>query len=183
MSVILLDVEATALTVPNAAELDQQPHIMEIAALKISDRPEVADSWFTTLLKPPLMSEEATEITGITAEMVEDAPSFLEVTMDLARFFCGARRLVAHNLEYDLSCLRYELERLNLVTSFPWPYEQWCTWRTMEEIPERLRPQSNKLGVIYEHITGNKLEDAHRARNDVEALRVIYEWQLEKLNG
>lgn len=84
--------------------------ITEIGAVRIEGFREVAT--FGTLVNPlrpiPRM---ITEITGITPEMVADAPRIEEVIPELMRFLEGAV-VVAHNACFDVSFLNYELRRL-----------------------------------------------------------------------
>jgi DNA polymerase III epsilon subunit family exonuclease len=84
--------------------------ITEIGAVRIEGFRAVEH--FATLVNPrrPIPSM-ISRITGITQDMVADAPSIEEVMPSLLQFLEGAV-LVAHNASFDVGFLNYELKRL-----------------------------------------------------------------------
>ncbi len=85
--------------------------ITEIGAVRIEGFQEVAQ--FSTLVNPMRpIPPMITQITGITQEMVADAPRIEEVVPELLEFLKGAV-IVAHNAPFDVGFLNYELQRLN----------------------------------------------------------------------
>lgn len=163
---IIFDNETTNLTVPAAAPIEQQPCVMEFAAIKVDDKLcEIARMEF--LCDPrraiPL---EAVRITGITNDAVKGKPPYLSHVPAIVDFFLGERELVAHNLAFDVSVTKYELMRIDRVTSFPWPPKQICT----VEATIGLKGYRLRLGELYEILTGKSMKEAHRAMVDVEAL-------------
>jgi DNA polymerase III epsilon subunit-like protein len=113
-----------------------------------------------------------TKITGLTDDDLKDKKPFVAHLDEVIEFFLGERQLVAHNLPFDKTVLTFELERLDLVTSFPWPPKQICT----VEVGETIWNKKRKLGDIYLEITGQEHKGAHRAIADVRALIKIIEW-------
>ena len=78
--------------------------ITEIGAVKIVNG-KIKEQ-FTTLVKPDYrISEENFEITGISEEMVKDAPKISAVIPDFMKFIDGAV-LVAQNAEFDLKFIK-----------------------------------------------------------------------------
>ena len=78
--------------------------ITEIGAVKIVGGKIVEQ--FQTLVKPDYrITEENVAITGITEEMVKDAPKISMVLPDFMKFIEGAV-LVAHNAEFDLKFVK-----------------------------------------------------------------------------
>ncbi len=78
--------------------------ITEIGAVKIVDGKIVEQ--FTTLVKPDYrISEENFKITGISEEMVKDAPKISAVIPDFMKFIDGTI-LVAQNAEFDLKFIK-----------------------------------------------------------------------------
>ena len=94
---VVFDLETTGLDLMNNG-------ITEIGAVKIIDG-KVSEQ-FTTLVKPDYrITEENVAITGITEEMVKDAPKISNVIPDFMKFIDGAV-LVAHNAEFDLKFIK-----------------------------------------------------------------------------
>jgi len=176
---IIFDTETTSLTAPEAAPIEQQPWIMEFAAIKVNARSlkEIARLQF--LCKPPVpIPLESIKITGITNEMVANKPPFAAFFPRLQDFFVGERYIVAHNLSFDVTALRHEISRLGKVTAFPWPPRQICT----VEKTLYMKGYRSSLGALHEELFGNPHEDAHRAMVDVEALhRCVIELRKRRI--
>ena len=112
--IVVLDLETTWLLGPEALPIDQQPRIIEVGVVVLSKTKGLKklDS-FSSLLNPGApIPEESVKITGITDEMVKDAPSFAGVYNRLVELFFGSRTLVAHNLPFDRGVLIWELQRI-----------------------------------------------------------------------
>lgn len=94
---VVFDLETTGLDVMSNG-------ITEIGAVKIINGKIVEQ--FTTLVKPDYrITEEIVKITGITEEMVKDAPKISTVIPDFMKFIQGAV-LVAHNADFDVKFLK-----------------------------------------------------------------------------
>lgn len=86
--------------------------IIEIGAIKIVNG-AVVDS-FNSLIKPKNKIDEfITELTGITNEMLEDAPSIREVLLNFVDFI-GNNILVGHNVNFDINFVYDNLIRNEL---------------------------------------------------------------------
>lgn len=167
---IVFDTETTDLTQPEAAPIEQQPHIIEFAGIKLDDKTLKEIGRMEFLCKPPvIIPPESVKITGITNEMVKGKPPFVSYIPLLVDFFLGEWVLVAHNLSFDVTILRYSLSRYGRVTSFPWPPIQICT----VEATLNMKGFRLNLGVLYKELTGEDHKDAHRAMPDVEALAKV----------
>jgi DNA polymerase III epsilon subunit-like protein len=174
---VVIDTETTGLLKPSPVDKNMQPFITEFYGIRINKNWEVVGE-FETFIKPPMpIPDEVVKITGITDEMVANAPTFIEVFDDIVELFHGARRMVAHNLSFDAGVLRQELERHDLAFKFPWPPEWHCT----VELSKSIRDKALKLRDLHEIATGTPHEDgAHRAKNDVMALVRCYKWLCDK---
>lgn len=94
---VVFDLETTGLDHMNEG-------ITEIGAIKIVNGK--ISQQFTTLVKPDYrISEENFSITGISEEMVKDAPKIDRVIPDFMKFIEGCT-LVAHNAEFDMKFLK-----------------------------------------------------------------------------
>jgi len=179
---IVFDLETTGLPKAEGSDLDLQPRIIEFGAIKYNDdligkgemREEARLEFFCNpghLLDPKII-----KITGITDEMLKDEKPFITKIEQLTEFFLGERDLVAHNLPFDRKVLRFELERLDKMTKFPWPPNHICT----VEIGQKVWGKMRKLGDIYEELFDEKIDGAHRSINDVEATARIVDWYIDR---
>jgi len=92
---VVIDTETTGLKVTN--------DIIEVSAIRYFEFEPIAS--FTTLVKPSKeIPEEATEINGITDEMVADAPTIKQVMPALIDFI-GKSNLLGYNITFDLKFL------------------------------------------------------------------------------
>jgi DNA polymerase III subunit epsilon len=127
--------------------------ITEIGAVKIRNH-QVVD-------EQRAIPAKITQITGITNEMVRDAPIFDEVADSFMRFM-GDGIFVAHNVNFDYGFVSNEFERLERRFRFP----KLCTVAGMR----RRYPghKSYGLGKLCE-LYGIELETHHRALCDARA--------------
>jgi DNA polymerase III epsilon subunit-like protein len=180
MNILVWDTETTGLTLHPSADLAAQPRIIEFACMTIDSARGAVVSEHSVLINPlQRITEEITKITGITNEMIADAPNFVQALPLIAAQFTRAREgaMLAHNLEFDETMLRNELRRA-LITGFDWPKHGICTVQLYTEEWGR----NPKLTELYERKMGHKLAQTHRALDDVRALTeiVIQErlWEL-----
>ncbi len=106
----LADVPFVALDLETTGSRAGTSKITEIGAVRFEGFREVGR--FHTLVNPQRpIPHMITHITGITQEMVADAPRIEQVVPDLLEFLEGAV-IVAHNAAFDVGFLNYELQRL-----------------------------------------------------------------------
>lgn len=176
MSIIFMDTETTSLLAVEAADLANQPHIVEICCIKTNiwfEKPEI----FSQLIKPPIqISDEVIKIHGITNEFVKPYKPFAGYYKQLAAFFLGATHFIGHNLQFDKRVLENELRRINKVTNFPWPPNNICT---VEEI-QKIKGHRMSLGDLHEELFGVRFEEAHRAEADTQALVRVFKAMVGK---
>lgn len=92
--IVVLDTETTGLDPASCS-------LLEIAAIRMRGGERIAE--FHTLMNPGrAIPEEITELTGITQDDVEGAPSPREAVAQFAEFV-GSSDLVAHNADFDRS--------------------------------------------------------------------------------
>ncbi len=138
--------------------------ITEIGAVKlVGGKPA---EQFTTLVKPDYpITEEIVNLTGITHEMVENAPKIGTVLPDFMKFIEGAV-LVAHNAEFDTRFIKrfaagedYEIKNKVLDTL---------------EMSRKYLPQLHKsgLGVLAEYF--GVVFHHHRALSDAYATAEVF---------
>jgi DNA polymerase III epsilon subunit-like protein len=170
MSFIFLDTETTNLLAVEAADLENQPYIVEIFCLKTDEFLEPV-SQFHTLIRPPIgIPQEVTKIHGITNERVASEKPFAAHWRQLSQFFLGCTHMIGHNLQYDKRMILYELQRANKQYNFPWPIYNICT---VEEI-QKIKGHRMSLGDLHEELFGQRFESAHSADADTKALLRCY---------
>jgi DNA polymerase III subunit epsilon len=155
----IIDVETTG-------GLAQKERITEIAIV-LHDGTSVLET-FSTLLNPERsIPWHITNITGITDEMVRNAPKFFEVAKKIVEITEGAI-FVAHNVSFDYSFVREEFARLG----FPYIRKQLCTVRMSRKafpgLPSYSLSNLKKHFKIY-------AEKSHRALDDTLATVTVFE--------
>ena len=150
---IAFDFETTGLQV----ETDRA---IEVAAIMFKDGKPAEK--FVTLINPQIpISDLIADITGITNEMVAEAPLEKEIIDDLFEFL-GDYPIVAHNTPFDLSFLRAMAERHN--KDF---IERKCyDTLTLSRAFLFFQPTHN-LSAVSEYFNLSS-EGAHRAEKDTE---------------
>lgn len=130
------------------------------------------EGWLSTLcnIDGPV-PDFITGITGITTEMLTNAPAFKDIAPEIYRRFDG-RTAVAHNAQFDMRFLLAELRRAGVsVTN---RLDSICTLET-----ERRTRRQRKNNTLEECIgrRGLKPENTHRAEDDVRSLIELYKCQ------
>jgi DNA polymerase III subunit epsilon len=152
--ITFLDLETTGATPLN-------DRITEIGLVRFENGIEVA-RWQTLVNPEQAIPPFIQGLTGITNEMVKDAPTFAEVAKELETFLDGAV-MAAHNARFDLGFLKSEYRRIGVTLK----QRVLCTVK----LSRQLYPQFPKhsLNAIMErhHLT---TEMRHRAMGDVELM-------------
>ncbi len=113
-----------------------------------------------------------TGLTGITTEMVLDAPPFEAVAEEILKQLQG-KVFVAHNAHFDYSFLKKEFE----LAGFNWQSKKLCTVRLSRKIIPGLRSYS--LGSLAESL-GIAIDNRHRAGGDAAATVKIFDQLLNR---
>ena len=134
--------------------------ITEIGAVKVKGH-EITDQWHSLINPQRSIPASITQLTGITNEMVRDAPVFAEVADSLVAFMEDGI-FVAHNVNFDYGFIAQEFTRLDRRFRFP----KFCTCAGMRRYYPGHRSYSlGRICSIYEI----SLEQHHRALCDAEA--------------
>ena len=140
--------------------------ITEIAIV-LHDGKEIIDQWESLINPEREIPYNITKITGITQEMVEDAPRFYEIAKKVVQMTEGAI-FVAHNVRFDYGFIKEEFKRLG----FTYTRKQLCTVRLSRKSFPGLRSYS--LGNLIKHFK-IKVNDRHRAMADTQATVTLLE--------
>ncbi len=148
--------------------------ITEIAIL-IHDGKRVVDEYQTLINPEQGIPIGITSLTGISNEMVYDAPKFYEVAKDILLMLQG-NIFVAHNVNFDYSFIKKEFQELGASFNLP----KLCTVRLSRKIFPGLKSYS--LGRLAEHF-GIENEARHRAMGDARATTFLFDLLLENNEG
>ena len=140
--------------------------IIEVGAVKFRNWQPVAV--FSKLIKPGgHIPYYITELTGISDSMVEDSPSFPEISDELAAFF-DSDDIVGHNLTFDLNFLSSE--------GFPVYTSGYEFVDTLKIARRKLKKgtdiENHSLSTLCEYY-GIDQKVHHRALGDAEAAGIL----------
>ncbi len=147
---VVFDVETTGLD-------KRKDKITEIGAVKIKDG-KIIDS-FSTLINPGIeIPAKITDLTGISNDMVKDAPLERDILPSFIDFI-GDSVLVAHNASFDMAFLNNAARALNIKVP--------NTVLDTLELSRKLFPdlKKHKLNIVANHLS-IKLDNHHRAVDD-----------------
>ncbi|MGE0077838.1 MAG: PolC-type DNA polymerase III [Bacteroidales bacterium] len=152
----------------------QTDRITEIA-IYIHDGERIVDE-FSTLINPEVyIPPFITQLTGITNEMVANAPKFYEVAKQIVLLTEG-HLFVAHNAPFDYKFIQTEFKRLG----YDYQRQTLCTVRMSRKIIPGMKSYS--LGNLCENL-GITINNRHRAAGDAYATTQLLELLLEKTEG
>lgn len=128
---------------------------------------------FHTLINPGRnIPYYITGLTGITTEMVFNAPPFEEIADEIHQRLHG-KVFVAHNVHFDYSFLKKELEQVGINLQS----KKLCTVKLSRKIIPGLRSYS--LGSLAESL-GVEITNRHRAGGDAAATAKIFDYLLKR---
>jgi len=145
--------------------------ITEIAIIR-HDGENILDSYQTLVNPEASIPYNITQITGITQEMVEDAPRFYEVAKKIVEM-TNDSIFVAHNVRFDYNFIQQEFKRLGYTFS----KRQLCTVRLSRKAFPGL--PSYSLGNLIKYFK-IKVNDRHRAYDDAFAAAKLLEMALNQ---
>jgi DNA polymerase-3 subunit epsilon len=148
--------------------------ITEIAIF-FHDGKKVVDEWSTLINPEKPIPYFITGLTGITNEMVADAPRFYEVAKELVER-TEKHTIVGHNVKFDYSFIKSEFKNLG----FEFERNTLCTIQLSRKIiPGH---QSYSLGKLCKDL-GIEITGRHRAAGDALATVKLFELLRDRQNG
>jgi DNA polymerase III subunit epsilon len=148
--------------------------ITEIAIV-LHDGRRVVDKYQTLVNPECYIPYGITQLTGITQEMVQDAPRFFEVAREVVKMTEGAV-FVAHNVRFDYGFIREEFRRLG----YAYSRKQLCTVRLSRKAFPGLGSYS--LDNLIQRMN-LRIENRHRAMGDAMATTQLFEMILGQKAG
>lgn len=159
---VFLDIETTGGSARNS-------RITEIGAIRVENERVVAH--FKELVNPECpVPTFITNLTGISNQMVWDAPTFRSIADSLELFLSDAV-FIAHHVVFDYSFIKMEFERIG----YTFNMDRACTAR----LSRRLYPEfkSHALDRIIERMNLT-VASRHRAYDDAEVLWKFFHREL-----
>ena len=141
----------------------------------IFDGEKVIETYETLLNPETWIPAGISELTGITMDMVKDAPKFQQVARRIVEL-TENRIFVAHNSRFDYDFVREEFRRLGYTFS----RKQLCTVRLTRKTFPGLKSYS--LGNLVKHF-GIRLDNHHRALADATATTELLKFCLAGSNS
>ena len=174
MTFIVLDLETTG------ASPQQGCGITEIGAIAVRGGEVLGE--FSTFVNPQVpLPDYIINLTGITDEMLVDAPLISEVFPDFIKFIDRHEdiHLVAHNAPFDIGFLKAAATSLAL----EWPkYEVIDTVKLARRVIDRSEILNYKLGTLSQFFDTQALPN-HRALDDVKTTVEVLHRLIERLAG
>ncbi len=155
---VVFDLETTGLK-------PEQSEIIEIGAVKIVNGRET-DTFQTFVNDGTIIPSNITKLTGITNEMIADAPRLRDV-LDAFSGFCSGCRLVAHNADFDMGFIRYHGARFGFDFSGAYADTLMLARYLMHDL------HNHKLDTVCDAL-GVTLTDHHRAIDDAKATADVF---------
>ncbi len=164
---VVFDIETTGLSAQNDS-------IIEIGAVKIQGG-KIIDTLCTYVTPDMPIPDHITNLTGISNEMVDGAPSAEEAIKNFVDFV-GKRMLIAHNADFDMGFIRRDTAKYGL--EFDNPYLDTVA------LSRYLNPdlKNHKLDTVAKHY---ELEDFnhHRACDDATILAHIFFCMVQRMHS
>ena len=170
---VVFDLETTGLDLVN-------DRIIQISYIKVSPNDAEGEEQRKSLFVNPGISIPLVvqELTGITDEMVKDAPTFKQLAKILADTFTGCDFAGYNSNRFDIPMLAEEFLRAGIDFDF-------SKSRLIDAQSIFYKREPRTLAAAYKFYTGRKMEEdfrAHRADEDTEATYRVLQGQLDKYN-
>jgi DNA polymerase III subunit epsilon len=146
--------------------------IVEIAVAKVMPDGEVVRK--RKIINPEMaIPKGASDVHGITDEMVKDAPTFKQAANEIKQFIEGCDLGGYNSNRFDIPLLAEEFLRIGMDVDLN--NRQFIDVQHIFHMMEK-----RTLGAAYQFYCGKPLENAHSAMVDVDATWEVLQAQLEK---
>lgn len=154
----VLDLETTGLNAKKNA-------ITEVTAIQYRNGVEIGK--YSTLVKPTeSIPEEVELLTGISNDMVKNAPALIMVLSELSGFIGDSPIIVGHNVSFDIGFLREKVSQ-NGLSIFLDRYDLSRAFCTKVLAQKALPSLPSYEGIVVATAIGYHNPNPHRAEADV----------------
>lgn len=166
MKKVIFDIETTG---PDKAK----DRIVQLAIHMFDEDGKVLLSKSKLYNPEMLISKAAEETHGISNKMVKNAELFSDDAKKLKKIFEDSELIGYNILQFDIPILMAEFDRagVDLVLS--------GEVIDVMKLETALNPRT--LGAVYKRYTGKDMENAHDAMGDVQAIGIVLQHQLKKI--
>lgn len=161
---VVLDIETTGFSAI-------KNEIIELCAIKVQNG-QITDK-FSQLIKPVgFLSPYISNLTGITQEMLANAP-FIDEVIPKFNQFCAGNIVIGHNITFDLKFIATKLFQCN---NLHFNNDYIDTLKLARVFLAAL--PSKKLGILAQYF-GINTEGMHRGLKDCEVTNICYQKFME----
>ncbi len=164
---VVFDLETTGLDLV-------KDRIIQISYIKVS--PDGTETRGNLLINPGrAIPSEVVALTGITDDMVKDAPTFKQKAADLEKEFQGCDFCGYNSNRFDVPMLAEEFLRAGIDFDF-------SKCRLIDAQTIFMKEEKRTLAAAYKFYTGHRMEDdfrAHRADQDTAATYEVLKGELD----
>ena len=170
MREIILDIETTGL------EHNEGHRIIEIGCIELNEK-VVGANYHQYINPSKTLTENNIKIHGITNEYLQDKPFFEEIADEFLDFIKDSS-IIAHNAQFDVGFLNFELKRLSKPI-----IEKERVIDTVKIARQRFPGQQVSLDALIKKLKINTLvnRDQHGALKDAKLLTDVY-LELQGIN-
>ena len=166
--IVFFDLETTGTNISS-------DRIVEISALKVY--PQQKEETKTMRINPDMpISEEASNIHGITNEDVKDAPKFEEVAKEWADYIRGCDLGGYNSNKFDIPLLAEEFLRADVEIDLK-------KHRFIDVQIIFFKMEQRTLSAAYRFYCNKNLNDAHSAESDTKATYEVLQAQLDRYDN
>lgn len=149
--------------------------VVEIGCVVVDDYIPTGEVYHAYINPERDMPTAAEQVHGLTEDFLRDKPTFSEIVSDF-RDFCGDMNLVAHNAEFDMKFINWEMENLGFS-----PYPASRAVDTLAIARRKFAGANNTLDALCKRFSiDNSNRVKHGALLDAELLAEVY---LELMGG
>lgn len=168
MNKVIFDTETTG--VKTATD-----RIVEISLIKTDKNLNIIDELNFRLNPTIPIPVGASDVHGITDEMVYDCPTFVDVSAEIFEFIQNCDLVGFNSDRFDIPLLITEFKRAGFHLDLD-------GIQTMDVYKLEVKGIKNTLSDVYKRHTGRELDGAHGAKADTMATLEILKSQLSKMN-
>jgi len=156
---MVFDVETTGKLIKNAP-IDQQPHIIQLSFIIYDLQDRCIIKTFDSYVNIPQnieISAFITGLTGATREKCDRGMDILDVLDEFYHAYFWCDEIIAHNIEFDIQMIMYEIERNRQKIMKQKPYCSTIFNTIYEKVNRIERYCTMKCGMNYYDMSNNNI--------------------------